>query len=98
MDAAKSSAEMKVDPVGSVSGQESKSKGSTSVEDIELATALTTYIPGSPLEKKLVRKLDFILLPVLWWMYILAYIDRGNIVSRHHARILPRIMEMCTAG
>lgn len=38
-------------------------------------------VPGTKLEKRLVLKLDLILLPVLWWMYILAYIDRGNVVS-----------------
>lgn len=46
-----------------------------------IAEALRNYVPGSEEEKRLVRKVDFILLPVLWWMYILAYIDRGNIVS-----------------
>lgn len=38
-------------------------------------------VPDTKLEKRLVLKLDLILLPVLWWMYILAYIDRGNVVS-----------------
>ena len=38
-------------------------------------------VPGTKLEKRLVWKLDLILLPVLWWMYILAYVDRGNVVS-----------------
>lgn len=46
----------------------------------ELSAALRDYVPGTALEKKLVRKLDLTLLPCLWWVYILAYLDRGNIV------------------
>ena len=49
-----------------------------SQEEAEQEAALAAYAPGSALEKRLVRKLDFILLPVLWWMYVLAYIDRGK--------------------
>ena len=45
------------------------------------AEALRNYVPDSAEEKALVRRVDFILLPILWWMYILAYLDRGNIVS-----------------
>jgi hypothetical protein len=50
-------------------------------DDAERAVALEQYVPGSAEEKRLVRKLDFILLPWLWWLYILAYLDRGNVVS-----------------
>lgn len=50
-------------------------------EDPELALALRNYVPDTPEEKRLVRKIDMILLPCLWWMYILAYLDKGNIVS-----------------
>jgi hypothetical protein len=56
-------------------------EGTTPSVDIERTASLPTYIPGSALEKRLLRKLDFILLPMLWWMYILAYVDRGNVVS-----------------
>lgn len=42
-----------------------------------------SQVPGTKLEKRMVLKLDLILLPVLWWMYILAYVDRGNVVSIH---------------
>lgn len=37
------------------------------------------YIPGTPEEKALVRKIDRHLLPMLWVMYIFNYIDRTNI-------------------
>jgi hypothetical protein len=47
----------------------------------ELANALREYTPGSPEEKKLVKKIDFFLMPMLWIMYILNYVDRMNIVS-----------------
>lgn len=53
--------------------------------DEEVLEALRNYVPGSDDEKRLVRKMDMTLLPILWWMYILAYLDRGNIVSTNIA-------------
>jgi hypothetical protein len=50
-------------------------------DDEELAVALANYVPDTAEERRLVRKIDFTLLPCLWWMYVLAYLDRGNIVS-----------------
>ncbi|KAK7409275.1 hypothetical protein QQX98_008515 [Neonectria punicea] len=47
--------------------------------DHALVQALREYHPGSPEEKKLVRKIDCFLMPILWIMYILNYIDRTNI-------------------
>ncbi|KAH7148213.1 allantoate permease [Dactylonectria macrodidyma] len=47
--------------------------------DFELEIALANYVPGSDAEKRLVRKMDCIMMPALWLMYILAYIDRQNI-------------------
>lgn len=52
-----------------------------SKEDEDMAIALQNYVPDTSEEKHLVRKIDFVMLPCLWWMYILAYLDRGNIVS-----------------
>jgi hypothetical protein len=49
-------------------------------DDAEQAQALAEFESGTAAERRLVRKLDFILLPVLWIMYVLAYIDRGNVV------------------
>lgn len=51
------------------------------LNDEDVLAALQQYTPDSAEEKRLVRKIDMVLLPVLWWMYILAYLDRGNIVS-----------------
>lgn len=42
--------------------------------------ALAEYQPGSPEEKKLLRKIDLFLVPCLWFMCVLAYVDRNNIV------------------
>lgn len=49
--------------------------------DAELAAALRNYVPGSEAEKKLVRKIDYHLMPILWIMYVLNYVDRTNIVG-----------------
>ncbi|VUC24218.1 unnamed protein product [Clonostachys rosea] len=72
-------------------------EGQASSEDRELALALKTYEPDTEEEKRLVRKIDFILLPCLWWMYILAYLDKGNIQKldpSHRDRLLtPRWVE-----
>ncbi|KAF7553347.1 hypothetical protein G7Z17_g3700 [Cylindrodendrum hubeiense] len=64
----KESVEMKEDP-----------RGDTTQYDSELAEALRNYVPNSAEEKKLVRKIDIFLMPTLWIMYILNYIDRTNI-------------------
>lgn len=56
-------------------------KTNISAEEMELQQALSDYVPGSDAEKRLVRKIDFIMMPAVWLMYILAYIDRQNIVS-----------------
>ncbi|WWC85182.1 uncharacterized protein L201_000040 [Kwoniella dendrophila CBS 6074] len=37
------------------------------------------YIPGTDEEKRLVRKIDRHLLPMLWIMYVFNYLDRTNI-------------------
>lgn len=52
-----------------------------SLADTEIIAALQSYVPDTAEERRLVRKADMVLLPLLWWMYILAYLDRGNIVS-----------------
>ncbi len=39
----------------------------------------TTYEPGSEAEKKLVRKIDLHIVPTIWVLYTLSYLDRANI-------------------
>ncbi|KAH7024769.1 major facilitator superfamily domain-containing protein [Microdochium trichocladiopsis] len=62
-----------------------KSASTMTPEEIEQAAALASYVPNTAAEKRLVRKLDFVLLPCLWWMYILAYVDRGNVANANAA-------------
>lgn len=50
-------------------------------QDAEVAEALRNYVPNTEAEKKLVRKIDIRLMPILFIMYIMNYIDRTNIVS-----------------
>jgi hypothetical protein len=52
--------------------------------DNELQQELRNYVPHTTEEKKLVRKIDMFLMPMLWIMYILNYVDRTNIVSMRH--------------
>jgi hypothetical protein len=56
-------------------------KTSTEVEDIErnkdsIYESDDVYILGADEEKKLVRKIDLFLLPTIWLMYLLSYMDR----------------------
>jgi hypothetical protein len=53
--------------------------------DQTILTTLQQYVPNTPEEKRLVRKIDFVLLPVLWWMYVLAHLDRSNIANANAA-------------
>lgn len=46
----------------------------------KLAAALEAYIPGTKKEKQLVFKVDLVMIPMLWFMCVLAYVDRNNIV------------------
>ncbi|KAM3515646.1 hypothetical protein MY11210_000824 [Beauveria gryllotalpidicola] len=52
---------------------------SLEVEESEMAEQLRDFVPGSPEEKKLVRKIDLYLMPILWIKYVFNYIDRTNI-------------------
>lgn len=42
----------------------------------EDASQMDDYVPGTAAEKKLVRKIDLFLLPMMWIMYLLSYMDR----------------------
>ncbi|KAF4950354.1 hypothetical protein FSARC_13218 [Fusarium sarcochroum] len=57
----------------------------SSLEHAEIVSAFQSYVPGTAEERQLVRKADMVLLPLLWWMYILAYLDRGNIANANAA-------------
>jgi hypothetical protein len=40
---------------------------------------IADYVPGSPEEKAFVRKIDKRILPTIWALYVLSYLDRANI-------------------
>jgi hypothetical protein len=82
-DEKKAPAETVLGSIASVSPGEYDVQTGVTKADAEsgLTLALQQYVPGTDAEKRLVRKIDFILIPALWWFYILAYIDRGNVVS-----------------
>ncbi|TVY71267.1 MFS transporter prlL [Lachnellula suecica] len=61
-----------------ISSQKGKDDVMTTA-DIELREALKNYVPGTEAEKKLVRKIDLYIMPMLWIMYIMNYVDRTNI-------------------
>lgn len=46
---------------------------------------MAAYVSDTDEEKKLVRKIDLYLLPCIWFMYLMSYLDRTN-VSRHPFR------------
>lgn len=66
--------------------------------DEELEEALRNYVPGSPEEKKLLRKIDLRLMPILWIMYILNYVDRTNIVSSKTSTLSTSLCADATVG
>ncbi|RDW61314.1 hypothetical protein BP5796_11206 [Coleophoma crateriformis] len=56
------------------------------VEDVKqnnvaasLNPSMIDYVEGSEEEKKLLKKIDLYLLPTIWLMYLLSYMDRTNI-------------------
>ncbi|KAJ5784634.1 uncharacterized protein N7503_009846 [Penicillium pulvis] len=50
-----------------------------SADEIEHAVGDETWSPEE--EKALIRKIDLMLLPVIWVMYLLSYMDRTNIAN-----------------
>lgn len=55
--------------------------GPTKALDAKLGDALDRYVPETDVEKSVRRKADMYLLPMLWIMCVLCYIDRSNIVN-----------------
>ncbi|KAK5705938.1 hypothetical protein LTR17_021229 [Elasticomyces elasticus] len=73
----------KVDKAGTSSSIQSDVQQSPKVsavgEVVELEGYDQLYVQDLAKEKKLLRKIDFIMIPMLWWMCVLAYVDRNNI-------------------
>ncbi|GHJ88969.1 hypothetical protein NliqN6_5371 [Naganishia liquefaciens] len=40
---------------------------------------IAQYEPGGAEEKAFIRKLDYRLIPIIWFMYVMSYLDRANI-------------------
>ena len=57
---------------------------------------LASYVPDTEEEKALVRKFDLYLLPTIWLMYLLSYMDRTKWASsdedNHHTKIYANII------
>ncbi|QPC69314.1 hypothetical protein HYE68_000066 [Fusarium pseudograminearum] len=49
------------------------------VSQKDVSSTIDDYVPGTEAEKKLVRKIDLYILPMMWLMYLLSYMDRTNI-------------------
>ena len=65
-------ATMEADKKNSYDHDDATPKGAESPE----VMALGAYVPGTEAEKKLVRKIDLYILPCMWIMYLLSYMDR----------------------
>ena len=72
--------DFKKDESSHVEMDTTKKGGDITADEIELQQALKNYVPDTEAENKLRRKIDLHLMPILWIMYILNYIDRTNIV------------------
>ncbi|KZV88024.1 MFS general substrate transporter [Exidia glandulosa HHB12029] len=48
-------------------------------EEIASPAELGEYVPGSPEERALLRKIDLRVFPAVWIMYLMNYLDRSNI-------------------
>lgn len=42
---------------------------------------LDSYVPDTEEERQLVRKIDLYILPTMWLMYLLSYMDRTKYVD-----------------
>lgn len=54
-------------------------KDNATTEFIAAEIYASQWVNGTPEEKKLVRKLDWRILPCTWILYLLGYLDRANI-------------------
>ena len=47
--------------------------------DVNTVALAAQYVPGSQEERAFVRKIDKRIVPCIWGLYTLSYIDRANI-------------------
>jgi hypothetical protein len=74
----------------SASASDMERTGSVDKKDIGHVEAVGgddyVYVPDTPEERRLVRKIDLHLLPMLWIMYLLNYVSRPKEIWQDHAR------------
>lgn len=63
---------------GSGSGDD-KTKTGVTAEVFAAQDGASHWVNGTPEEKRLVRKLDWRILPCTWTLYLLGFLDRANI-------------------
>jgi MFS family permease len=69
------------------------------VEKVPMATAdlaeaqqlATQWVDGTPEEKRLVRKLDWRILPCTWILYLLGFLDRANVGYVHLLQFIKKL-------
>lgn len=70
----------RVERVGtSASGKSSDNDVKENKENDAIDNSLVQWVEGTAEEKKLVRKLDWRILPCTWVLYLLGYLDRANV-------------------
>ncbi|GAM83037.1 hypothetical protein ANO11243_010230 [Dothideomycetidae sp. 11243] len=70
------------DRLARITGNMEKESNSHHEEAVSVDSAeqhIDGYVPDTEEERKLVRKIDLYLLPAIWGMYLLSYMDRTNI-------------------
>lgn len=77
-------------PTNASARSTSKDDIKAAAEMIEAQETATRWEDGTLEEKKLVRKLDWRILPCTWVLYLLGYLDRANI-----GYVLCAIMNPC---
>lgn len=68
-------------------------------EVVKTPVAIDESVPSSPshhhiavdpaLERRILRKLDFQVVPILCFLFFISFVDRGNIGSLHSCLVLP---------
>ncbi|EXJ91785.1 hypothetical protein A1O3_00335 [Capronia epimyces CBS 606.96] len=71
--------------IGQVIVQDASLHGQYGFPGDDVESALRQYAPNTELEKKTLRKVDLSLIPMLWLMCVMAYVDRNNIGNANAA-------------
>ncbi|EMR66291.1 putative nicotinamide mononucleotide permease protein [Eutypa lata UCREL1] len=64
---------------GSIKSGDTSNNKHAGADRLQAEQLAAQWVNGSPEEKKLVRKLDWRILPCTWILYLLGYLDRSNI-------------------